>query len=82
MSATLRVGDDGECAAWDPRYRHVSWKTEVCPSGRGVTGLALLPCRARVAASCADGFVRVLELRMGRGLRGALNDAHWSALYV
>ena len=47
-----------------------------------MTGLALLPCRARVAASCADGFVRVLELRMGRGLRGALNDAHWSALYV
>lgn len=29
-------GDDGACAAWDPRYRHVSWKTEVCPSGGAV----------------------------------------------
>jgi factor associated with neutral sphingomyelinase activation len=58
-------GDDGECAAWDPRYRHVSWKSAVCPSGRGVTSLALMPCRTRVAAACADGFVRLIELRMG-----------------
>lgn len=57
--------DDGECAGWDPRHRHVSWKTPVCPNGRGVAGLALLPCRNRVAAACADGFVRLVDLRMG-----------------
>lgn len=28
-------------------------------------GLALMPCRHRVAAACVDGFVRILELRMG-----------------
>ena len=30
-----------------------------------MTGLALLPCRTRVAAACADGHVRVIDLRMG-----------------
>ena len=66
-------GDGGAVAAWDPRRRHAAWTAEVCLSGHGITGLALLPCGNRVAAACADGLVRVLELRMSGGTAAAVN---------
>ena len=62
---TVGGGDDGVCAGWDPRAhgcarRRAAWTHEVCPGGHGVAGLALMCCGRRVAAACADGFLRLL----------------------
>ena len=62
-SLALVGADEGLVAAWDPRRKRASWIAEACPSGREVTGLALMPDGFRVAVACKDGFARILELR-------------------
>jgi len=62
-SLALVGADEGLVAAWDPRRKRASWIAEACPSGREVTGLALMPDGFRVAVACGDGFARILELR-------------------
>ena len=62
-SLALVGADEGLVAAWDPRRKRASWIAEACPSGRDVTGLALMPDGFRVAVACGDGFARILELR-------------------
>ena len=55
--------DEGLIAAWDPRHRRASWIAEACQSGREVTHLALTRDGVRVAAACADGRARILDMR-------------------
>ena len=55
--------DDGQVAAWDPRYKRLAWTTEACPNGRAVTGVAMSPSGDRIVAACADGRARTLDPR-------------------
>ena len=55
--------DDGQVAAWDPRYKRLAWTAEACPNGRAVTGVAISPSGDRIVAACADGRARSLDPR-------------------
>ena len=62
-------GDDQEVTAWDPRCARAAWVAEAFAgtrrpaANRGVVGLTASLSQWRATAACADGGVRLLDLR-------------------